>query len=88
MEALIVVVVRASIWWLLHGDVRAVHSPQTVVVFPSGAEPGSNFLPLLFSFGATQHFILIDRDDGFTHLRYELANGTCFNPEAVLQTWI
>ena len=88
MEALVVVVVRPSIGWLLHGDVLAVHSPQTVVVVPSGGEPGSNFLPLLFSFGAAQHFVHVDRDDGFTHLGYELADGTCFNPEAVLQTFI
>ena len=88
MEAFVVVVVRASIGWFLHGHVLAIHSPQTVVVVPSGAKPGSNFLPLFFSFGAAQHFVFVHRDDGFTHLGYELADGTCLNPEAVLQTWI
>ena len=88
VEALVVIVVRISIGWLLHGDVLAVHSSQTVVVVPSGAELGSNFLPHLFSLGAAEHFVLVDLDDGSTHLRYKLADGTCFNPEAELQTWI
>ena len=61
-----------------------------VVVVPSGAKSGSNFLPPFLSSGAAQRFVFIDRDDGFTHLGYELTHGkpTCLNPEAVLQTWI
>ena len=88
MEALVLLVVRASIGWLLHGVVFAIHSPQTAVVVPSGAKLGSNFLPLFFSFGAAQHFVFVDRNDGFTHLEYELADGTCLNPEAVVASFI
>ena len=85
MEALVVVVVRASIGWLLHGNVLAIHSPQTIVVVPSEIKPGSKFLQLFFSYGAAQHFVFVDHEDGFTHLGYEVTFGTCLNLEAVLQ---
>lgn len=68
MEAFVIIIVGASTGWL-HGDVLAVHRPQTVVVVPSGAELGSNLFPLLFSFGAAEHFVLLQLNDGFTLLR-------------------
>ena len=54
---------------------------RQVLVVSSGAKPGSNFLPPFFSLGAAQHFVFIDRDDGFTHLGYELTDGkpTCLS---------
>ena len=78
MEALVVVLVKASIGWILYGDVLAIHSPQTVAVVPSGAKPGSNFLILFFSCGEAHHFVFAGRDDGFTHLGYELTDGRLY----------
>ena len=88
VEALVRVVVRASIEWFLHGNCACHPQPQTVVVVSSGAKPGSNFLPQFFSFGEAQHFVFVDRDDGYTYLGCELTEGTFLNPEAVLLTWI
>jgi len=88
METIVVVVVGPCIRRLLHSDVLAIHSHQTVVVVSSGGKPGSNFLPLLFSFSAVQYFFHIHRNDGFTHLGNKCAYGTGFHPETVLQTFI
>ena len=52
--------------------VLTVHIPQTGVVVPSGAELGSNFLLLVFSFKTADHFVLVDIADG-TSMRYKLA---------------
>ncbi|XP_046549221.1 aldose reductase-related protein 2-like [Haliotis rubra] len=48
-----------------NGNTLAVHSPKTLVAVPSGTKTFSNRLPLLFSFGALEYFILVDLNDVF-----------------------
>ena len=56
---------------------RAVHDEFISRLVDVVHEPGSNFYSTpLYSFRTTQHFILVDRDDGFTHLGYEVEGGS------------